>query len=203
MKTTSSIAATVLAAGRGRRFGGDKRRYPLAGIPLLQRALALPLGRGMKTLLVLRPEDAMDIKALTGPWYDNQNLVVVYAAQAAQGMGHSLSAAAIEASAFHGLLVLLGDMPYLNSRTLMRLCDAHQSGRICVPRYDGLSGHPVLFDRAWYKDLQNLKGDRGAKSIIRANPNRVHFVDVDDPGILADIDHAPAGEPPAALKNRL
>jgi molybdenum cofactor cytidylyltransferase len=55
-----------------------------------------------------------------------------------------------------------------------------------VPRWRGERGHPVLFGRAHFAALEALNGDRGAASLLREHP--VHWVEVEDPGILQDID---------------
>ncbi|MEX2326091.1 MAG: nucleotidyltransferase family protein, partial [Pseudomonadales bacterium] len=54
--------------------------------------------------------------------------------------------------------------------------------------YNGKPGHPVLFDRAYFDELELLEGDVGAKSVIDAHPDKVITVEVDDENIFRDID---------------
>ena len=195
MLLSPDIGAAVLAAGSGRRFGADKRLYPLDGKPLLHHALGKPLSRGLPTLLVLKPTDELIIDQLAGPWLGNDRLTIVYAENALQGMGHSLAAAAAAAHAnvFSAMLVMLADMPYIAPRTLDRVCQAYQPKGIVVPHFQGLSGHPVLFASYWFEQLAALTGDQGARLLIEDHPGYVTVLDIDDPGIVRDIDRRPVG----------
>lgn len=195
MDEHSGILAVVLGAGKSRRFGSDKRLFELDGKPLIQHALGLPLGLGLSTLVVLKPEDELQQRQLLGPWYGNHRLRIHYNVRAEQGMGSSLAAAADYARRrkFTALLVLLADMPYVEPDTLARLIDSIQPGMISVPRFNQVSGHPVLFTAPWFRQLATLRGDRGGRALIAASPDSVSYVDVDDKGILFDIDQPPGG----------
>ena len=50
------------------------------------------------------------------------------------------------------------------------------------------AGDPVGFGAAFYQALAALTGDEGAKTIIAAHRDRMIRIDVEDPGILRDID---------------
>lgn len=189
MKSINSIVAVMLAAGSSRRYGADKRRSQVAGRPLLQQSLSIPLSRGLPTLLVLKPEDELSLEELLGPWYGNDRLTLVYAQQAEQGMGHSLAAAVSAAGDYEGLLVMLADMPYLRPRTVDRLCDAFAEGAIVVPQSGGRQGHPVLFSRRFFPALQQLSGDTGARRVLQENTACIRRVEVQDLGIHQDIDY--------------
>lgn len=190
MDEQPGVLAAVLGAGKSRRFGSDKRLFELDGKPLIQHALALPLGLGLSTLVVLKPEDELQLQPLLGPWYGNHRLRIHYNVRAEQGMGCSLAAAADYARRrkYTALLVLLADMPYVEPETLTRLIASSQPGRISVPRFNQVSGHPVLFTSHWFKPLAALRGDRGGRALIAANADCVDYIDVDDKGILFDID---------------
>jgi len=59
---------------------------------------------------------------------------------------------------------------------------------IAAPFHQGKRGHPVGFGKACHDALAALTGDEGAKTIVAANQDRVTRIDVDDAGILRDID---------------
>lgn len=193
MSLSSTILATVLAAGKSRRFGGDKRLFEFENTPLLQHVLAKPLSLGMPTLVVLKPEDELILEGLLGRWMGHERLSILYSKHSEDGMGYSLAAAAAKARAngYAGLMVMLADMPYVEPKTLKLLAQAHQPKGICIPNFNGLEGHPVLFSRHWFSHLAKLTGDQGGRGIIEANASCVCSVPVKDKGVLFDLDHRP------------
>jgi molybdenum cofactor cytidylyltransferase len=87
-------------------------------------------------------------------------------------------------------LVHLVDHPTVLPETFNRLaCEYQLSGKpIVVARYRSHGGHPVLFDRSIFDELQKTPVLVGARAVVKANEERVAYVDVDDPGILLDLD---------------
>ena len=61
-----------------------------------------------------------------------------------------------------------------------------------VPRYQGRRGHPIWFSRDLIAEFLGLQAFGAAREIVRAHTAQTEFLDVDDPGILADIDDAAA-----------
>ncbi len=59
---------------------------------------------------------------------------------------------------------------------------------IAAPAYRGERGHPVGFARRFLDELSALHGDQGAKELIAEHPDWVTLYEVDDPGVLRDVD---------------
>ncbi len=59
---------------------------------------------------------------------------------------------------------------------------------IVIARHDGRRGHPVIFDRAVFGELLSAPEEEGARHVVNADPSRVAYVDLDDPGINLDLD---------------
>jgi molybdenum cofactor cytidylyltransferase len=57
-----------------------------------------------------------------------------------------------------------------------------------VPIWKEKRGNPTIFSRAMYGNLMAIEGDIGARGVIRANPERVLSIEVDDPLCFVDID---------------
>lgn len=197
-----AVIALVLAAGQGRRFGSDKRRALLAdGTPLLVATLAQAQRCFAEVHVLLRAED--DPVALGVP----PSVRIIRCLDADLGLGHSL-AAGMGALAEHpaaAIAVLLADMPWIAAGTLQLLIEHAEPQRIVFPCYQGQRGHPVLFGRAFWPQLQRLTGDAGAKALLAAQPQAIHTdvvnaasppgagaacmaLAVDDPGVLRDVD---------------
>ncbi|OHC33207.1 MAG: molybdopterin-guanine dinucleotide biosynthesis protein MobA [Pseudomonadales bacterium RIFCSPLOWO2_12_59_9] len=190
------VIALVLAAGQGRRFGSDKRRALLAdGTPLLVASLLQAQRNFAQVYVLLQGGD--DAQALGVP----PGVKVLRCADAELGMGHSLAAGirALDKHPASAIAVLLGDMPWLSASTLQLLIGQAGAERIVFPSYQGRRGHPVLFGRQFWPQLQQLTGDVGAKALLAAQSQANAAsppgagaacieVAVDDPGVLWDVD---------------
>ena len=115
---------------------------------------------------------------------------------ARQGMGSSIALVVNNLSpTTDHLLLALGDMPLVRAETTQALIlhsaqgDAHDcDANIWAPTYGGKRGHPVVFDKCWFKALANLNGDQGGAILFDDERAKVSYLEVDDPGILQDID---------------
>ena len=86
-------------------------------------------------------------------------------------------------------VVALADVPWIASRTIEKVAYALRAGAsIAAPSLRGQRGHPVGFSRRHRAALAALTGDVGARDIIMRNAAELTLVDVDDPGILGDVD---------------
>lgn len=159
----------ILAAGRGERFtasGGSvhKLQALLGGKRVVDHVL-----------------DAVRASGL--PHY------VVEPDAARPGMGDSIAAGVKATRDAPGWLVLPADLPLIRSETLRTIALA-TAADVTVPQYLGQRGHPVRFAATCAQELLNLKGNQGARQIIRglAAIDSVAYVDVDDIGTVTDID---------------
>lgn len=87
-----------------------------------------------------------------------------------------------------GALVGLVDHPAVRVSTMLALCRAAREDLIVLPRYQGRRGHPVVFGSSIFSELLAAADDKGARPVVRRNPERRIEIDVSDPGILVDID---------------
>ncbi len=179
------IVGILLAAGAGHRFGGQKLLVPLAGeVPMVIKA-ARSLGAAVdKTLAVVRPgeDELARILAMEG-------VAVTACANADQGMGVSLAEGVKASPEADGWVIALGDMPFIRVQTHRRVVAELVRGTLLVaPTYQGRRGHPVGFANALGRELCQLEGDRGARTLLRRHRERLTLFDCPDAGILRDID---------------
>lgn len=185
-----TVTAIVLAAGQGSRFrdeaGADHDKLLAACVgldgvsrPVIEQVLRNLPERVVTRWLVTSPERGEVIR-----------LAEAYGCQVvlldSSGMGDSIAAAVKASGAADGWLVVLGDMPFIQSSSIERVIDALEEGAISVPVQAGEYGHPVAFDRAFGPGLLALVGDRGARSLFADAALRE--VPVLDPGVLWDVD---------------
>lgn len=187
MKTDPSIAAIVLAAGRGLRFGeAPKLLAQLDGRPLVRHVAEAAFASRARPVLVVVGHAADEVRsALHG-----LDVVVVENHDYAHGLSTSLKAGfGALAEDARGAVVLLGDMPGVDATVIDALIDAHAAASIAavVPVAGGRRGNPVLIDRRLEPEIAALSGDQGAGGLLRTRDD-VLELPVEAPGVLVDID---------------
>ena len=162
----------VLAAGHGRRFaasGGATHKLdaPLDGVPVLQRVLDSVAASGLPFHLV-RPGATAET----------------------DGMGDSIARGVAATAEAPGWLILPGDLPLVRPDTLLRVARELASSVVVQPFCNGQRGHPVGFAAQCREGLLALRGDQGAAAIVRGyrEAGQVRRLELDDPGIVTDID---------------
>lgn len=180
-----SPVAILLAAGAGARFGGGKLLHPLDdGTAIAAHAARNLIAAGLEVTAVIRPGDSPLRELL-----ETEGCTVTVCADAAQGMGVSLAHGVNTTRDAAGWIVALADMPRIRPTTIARVAQALAAGAdIAAPAYQGDRGHPVGFSRRFLPELQALIGDSGARALVQRNQALLRVIDIDDPGILFDID---------------
>jgi molybdenum cofactor cytidylyltransferase len=178
------IAGILLAAGAGARFGGGKLLARLPdGATIGARAAANLRGAVSDVIAVVRPGDDALMREMT-----EAGAVATVCADADTGMGASLAHGVRIAGDVDAYLVALADMPWITADSLRRVVAGLDAGHpLVVPRYRQQRGHPVGFGAVHRDALLALSGDTGARALI-AGATDIHWVDVDDPGVVRDVD---------------
>ncbi|MBO9661652.1 nucleotidyltransferase family protein [Dokdonella sp.] len=175
--------AILLAAGASRRLGRAKQLIEIDGEPLLRRAARALLATVPLDCVVVLGHGAERLHAAL----DGLPLRSVVAADHASGMSTSLRAgvAALDTRC-DGALIALTDQPALRSDHLLALCEAWraQPRRAAASAYADVLGVPALLPRAWFDDLMRLRGDVGARELLRARD----VVAVEAPSLAHDLD---------------
>jgi molybdenum cofactor cytidylyltransferase len=191
----NDIVAVVLAAGASRRFGSDKLLYPLtlrgATRPLAAHSLLPWLEMFGKVTVVVRPGAETFCSAIETALGGTRSAQInwIECADAAQGMAASLVSGVRANRNATGWLIGLADMPAVPMAAIAGVRDALSEGAaLAAPSHTGRRGHPVGFASHYYDQLLDLQGDNGARRLLERDSTRVFEVNIDDAGILADID---------------
>ena len=88
----------------------------------------------------------------------------------------------------------LVDHPAVAPGTIDALLNGAGKTLLRVPRYQGKRGHPIWISPALIPEFLALPKDGAARDVVRRHAAGTEFLDVDDPGILADIDDPEAYE---------
>lgn len=192
------LVGILLAAGRGARFDrtGEqlkllqaRRSGPGQGEPIALAAARALRSAVTTVIAVVRPGHEPHQQTLRRMLEDAGCIVVdcSTASRAEEGMGASLACGVAARPQAAGWIVALADMPAIAPATIVAVRNAIEQGASCAaPYFNGRRGHPVGFSAACGPDLAALRGDAGGRSVLQRYPP-VH-VEVDDPGILLDVD---------------
>jgi molybdenum cofactor cytidylyltransferase len=183
----SRIEGILLAAGESRRMGFPKPLLLIDGKTFIEKIaatmltvvprLVIVIGAHRDRVRVAIPRDAR-IEIVENPNYSLGQLSSLKIGLGAM-QTHS-----------DGAIVHLADHPAVRVESFRAIVDAYQrTGKpIVIARNGGRRGHPVLFDRSMFAELQHAPEGEGARHVVNANALRVEYVDLDDPGINLDLD---------------
>ncbi|MCW2697960.1 MAG: Molybdopterin-guanine dinucleotide biosynthesis protein [Modestobacter sp.] len=193
MSTDRAVAALVLAAGGGRRYGMPKALVEYEGSLLVERAVATATAVCDPVLVVLGAQ-AVDVWGIA----DLGGAMVLANRDWETGMASSLRTGLAGLRGWPGAggkqieatLVLLVDMPGMTSAALERMAAHAAPDVLAVPTYDGVRGHPVLLGREhWAGVAASATGDEGARRYLSAHD----VLEVDCTGLAdpTDLDVPP------------
>lgn len=183
------IEGLVLAAGLSSRMGTNKMLIKVNGSAIIEKTIVTLMGSPLSNITIILGNDSNEVKKVL----EHYPVSFIYNPDYRQGMSTSIICGikwAAEQSDIDAVLVILGDMPFVKTDTIGFLIDEYKkkSSAIIVPCYKGRNGHPVLFSREMFRYILAIKGDNGAREVINTFKNQVLFIDVDDPGIIIDLD---------------
>jgi molybdenum cofactor cytidylyltransferase len=181
------IAAVILAAGASRRMGSPKALLDYQGEPFLNRLIRV-LGSVCHPVIAVLGSHADVIRA-------NANGVVQFVVNPDPERGQLSSLqtglAAVPRDV-EGFAFTPVDSPAVCEGTLDQLVAKFHvrkpETQFVIPRYQGQRGHPVFAAAPLLAEFLALPLTAQAKDIVHAYVPRTEYLDVDDPGILADID---------------
>lgn len=188
------IAGVVLAAGRSERMGpANKLLAEIGGEAIVRRAARAVVEAGVAPVVVVTGYEAERVEAALAGLPVRFARNPRYREGLASSLGVGLAAAREEAPALAGVVIALGDMPWVKAAHIEALIARFGAGvgcSICVPVFRGRWGNPVLWAARFVPRMEALEGDEGARALLREHPTEVCEVEVADAGVLRDVDTA-------------
>jgi len=190
---SASLHVIVLAAGASRRFGSPKQLVRLNGRPLLHLAVSRAVEVAGQAVTVVLGANAAEL----APLLRHTPAAVVVNRDWAEGMGSSVrtGVARLPATA-DAVMLLLADQPAITAEELRRLVATwrRQPQSIVAAYYEGTSGVPAIFPREDFGALSGLRGDAGARAVLKRGGERVirvplqsAAIDIDTPEDLLNL----------------
>jgi molybdenum cofactor cytidylyltransferase len=182
LQTHGSVAGIILAAGESRRMGFPKAMLRYRDESFLDTLIGL-FSPFCSPVIVVLGANADRIRESA-----TRSATFVVNPDYQRGMTTSLQCG-LRALPPHAdsVLFTLVDHPSVATATIKSLLAAPEP-LLRVPRHDGRRGHPIWFSRELVPEFLALPDTGAARDVVRAHAADTQFLDLDDPGILADID---------------
>lgn len=169
------ISALILAAGAAKRMGKAKMLLPLNQTNILEHIVSAIDAAAVQPIYVVTGFYHQEIATALS----KSNVKIVLNNNWALGMSSSiqmgLNQLLTDMPDLDLVLIAVSDQPFLNSDIITALIEQYRLTRkpIIAAEYKGVKGTPVLFEKAYFKQLLNLSGDKGARAILQAYPDAV------------------------------
>lgn len=180
-----SLHAIVLAAGASSRFGSPKQLVRVDGRPLLHAAVSRAVEVAGHAVSVVLGAHAADL----APLLRHSAASIVINRDWSEGMASSIRAGVSRLpGSCGGVMLVLADQAAVTAEDLRRLATTwrRQTDYVVAAQYGATLGAPAIFPSSYFRDLMELRGDRGAQSLFKRNPDRVIRVPMDSASV--DID---------------
>jgi CTP:molybdopterin cytidylyltransferase MocA len=165
-------------------MGRSKQLLPLGPSPVIRHCLDNLVASGLRDIVVVL---GADLDGMTGAISGMPVRTVVNADPLSDMAGSVRLGLRQVDPASTGVLICLADHPLVSSGTIKGLVNDHHSGpdSILIPLYHGRRGHPTLFPRKAIEDIFSMETLR---DVIASRAGSVRAVDVDDEGVILDLD---------------
>lgn len=182
MNNTLKIGCVLLAAGEGKRFGGNKLLAELGGIPILEHILReMPKDKFSACAIIAADENILHMAAshgISGVVNDKPEL----------GLARSIKMGIEQMGEIDACMFCVSDQPMLKGETIGDMVDNYQIGTILSLSTHGKRGNPVIFPGFLLDELKNLTIEESGVCVIVRHSEILKLYDIVDETQLVDID---------------
>jgi molybdenum cofactor cytidylyltransferase len=179
--------AVILAAGSSRRMGSQKLLLPLGHSTIIEKVVDNVLNSALEHVMVVLGANQAEVRDVLG----NRPVHFCFNREHQKGMLSSVRCGirALPADAVTAL-IYLGDQPEIPPSVTNSVLHAYSEELygIVIPVFGHRRGHPLLVDMKYRKEIEQLDLEEGLRSLRHHFPEDVLEVELEEPGILVDID---------------
>lgn len=169
---SSHVHVVVLAAGASTRFGSAKQLIRVNGRPLMLSAVSRAVELAGHSVTVVLGAHAAELAPLLrhspASVAVNRDWAEGIASSIREGVSHAPMTA-------DGVLIMLADQAAVTTEDLRRLAGLwrRDTSSIAAAQYAGAVGVPAIFPRWSFRELTELRGDRGAQVLLQRHADRL------------------------------
>jgi CTP:molybdopterin cytidylyltransferase MocA len=182
-----NIAGVVLAAGEGKRAGGNKALFKIGDVTFLETIVTSLRASGCAPVIVVVGAEADAVRESAG----KMQVEFVINESWQQGQFSSLKTGLKKVDpGYLGAMVTLVDHPLVKKETYMLLAETFWDfpDMIILPMHGIQHGHPVVIPHKIMNEIEKAPVDTNLKELMSRHSDLIYEQLVDDPGILQDID---------------
>ena len=190
-KKNKKIEILILGAGLSVRMKGvNKLLEKLNNKTLIENVVTQSINSKAVNTSIIVQENNREIRKLLS----SLPIKILASNFKRKGIGYSISKGIelVRRNDPDGILILLGDMPDINSSHLDLMIDVFMNNfcqkiiRACSE--NKIAGNPVIFPKSFFNILIKLRGDVGAKKVLEDYNDLIHFVELPKMVALTDLD---------------
>jgi len=182
------ITAILLAAGQSKRLKNENKLTKLfKGKPLINHILYSLIKSKVNKIIIVLGFEHLKIKTKL---LKNKKINFVINKNYKKGMSSSIKTGLKKLPKnSKGFLIVLGDMPNITKTTINKICLSiiRSDKEIILPKFKNKTGNPIGFKYSMIKNIYKIKGDRGAKNIIKKNNKKIKFLNINSKSILINL----------------
>ncbi|HXF86012.1 MAG TPA: nucleotidyltransferase family protein [Anaerolineales bacterium] len=182
------ISAIILAAGESKRMGKPKLLLPWGSVTVLEHVLLTYIESGLEEIVVITGGARQEVEKIIAAYPVRSVFNAEYAnGEMLSSLQCGLRALSAKAEA---ALIGLGDQPQVRAGSVRKVCDTFRKtgAPIVVPSFQMRRGHPWLAAKTVWGEILKLKPPHTPREFLNAHAAEIKYVEVNDAGILADLD---------------
>jgi molybdenum cofactor cytidylyltransferase len=180
------LSAIILAAGSGSRIGTPKLKLKIDEEYFINVIIRKLISAGVKNISAVIREDYKE-------WClgNVHGALFILNEEPEKGMFHSVKLGILNSKKSDGIIIFPVDYPFVETTTIVKLINSFEenSGCIIKPCYENKSGHPIIVPNKLFEFIENNNSNENLNYVIHKSKLPIQNVNVDDKGILKNINH--------------
>ena len=185
------IKAILLAAGQSKRMKSENKLIKLyKNKPLIDYSLNVLTKSKVNKIIIVLGHQHKEVKKIIKK---NKKIIFTYNKNYKKGMASSIKIGLKKISKNDkGFIIAQSDMPFVKQSDINKICRSINSKKFLVHalKYKNRVGNPIGFDSSLIKKFKNIKGQFGAKFMVKRLKNRTNFIKTKSIKSFKDFDKA-------------